>query len=49
MKGKILVVDDEKPIADILKYYLEREGFEVSVAYDGLKLSKVPLRKNLIS
>lgn len=37
MKGKILVVDDEKPIADILKYYLEREGFEVSVAYDGVE------------
>ena len=37
MKGKILVVDDEKPIADILKYYLEKEGFEVSVAYDGVE------------
>ncbi|NLZ39573.1 MAG: response regulator transcription factor [Firmicutes bacterium] len=36
MRGKILVVDDEKPIAEILRYNLEQEGYEVSVAYDGL-------------
>jgi two-component system response regulator VicR len=35
MADRILVVDDERPIADILKYNLEREGFEVDVAYDG--------------
>ena len=35
MNGKILIVDDEKPIADILKYNLEEEGFQVLVAYDG--------------
>lgn len=35
MKKKILVVDDEQPIADILKYNLEQEGFTVLVAYDG--------------
>lgn len=32
---RVLVVDDERPIADILKFNLEREGFEVDVAYDG--------------
>ena len=32
---KILVVDDEKPIADILKFNLEKEGYEVICAYDG--------------
>lgn len=32
---KILVVDDEKPISDIVKFNLEKEGFEVVVAYDG--------------
>lgn len=32
---KILVVDDEKPIADILQFNLENEGFEVRCAYDG--------------
>jgi two-component system response regulator VicR len=35
MPDRILVVDDERPIADILKFNLEREGFEVEVAYDG--------------
>ncbi|WP_078593352.1 response regulator YycF [Evansella clarkii] len=34
-KQKILVVDDEQPIADILKFGLEKEGFEVIVANDG--------------
>lgn len=32
---KILVVDDEKPISDIVKFNLEKEGYEVVVAYDG--------------
>ncbi len=35
MKQKILVVDDEKPIADILKFNLEKEGYEVTTAHDG--------------
>lgn len=36
MKGqKILVVDDEKPIAEILRYSLTQEGFVVVLAYDG--------------
>jgi two-component system, OmpR family, response regulator VicR len=32
---KILVVDDERPIAEILKYNLEKEGFQVILAFDG--------------
>jgi DNA-binding response OmpR family regulator len=32
---KILVVDDEKKIVDIVKAYLERDGYRVVVAYDG--------------
>lgn len=35
MKQKILVVDDEKPIADILKFNLEKEGYDVTCAHDG--------------
>jgi two-component system, OmpR family, response regulator VicR len=35
MQGKILVVDDEQPIADILKFNLEKEGYEVICAWDG--------------
>ena len=34
-KGKILIVEDEKKIADIVKSYLEREGFEVTHAETG--------------
>ncbi|MFK5292648.1 response regulator, partial [Lactococcus lactis] len=32
---KILVVDDEKPISDIVKFNLTKEGFEVFTAFDG--------------
>lgn len=32
---KILVVDDEKPISDIIRFNLEKEGYEVSTAFDG--------------
>ena len=35
MPARILVVDDERPIAEILKYNLEREGFAVILAHDG--------------
>lgn len=35
MSEKILVVDDEKPIADILKFTLEKENYHVVCAYDG--------------
>jgi two-component system response regulator RegX3 len=32
---RILVVEDEEPLADSVRYHLEREGYEVSVAADG--------------
>ncbi|MBU7594151.1 MULTISPECIES: response regulator YycF [Bacillaceae] len=35
MEKKILVVDDEKPIADILQFNLKKEGYAVYCAYDG--------------
>ena len=35
MMGKILVVDDEKAINDIIQYNLESEGYEITSAYDG--------------
>jgi len=34
---KILVVDDELPIADILKFKLEKEGYQVAIANDGVE------------
>ncbi len=35
MAKKILVVDDEKRIVEILQAYLERDGYRVIAAYDG--------------
>lgn len=35
MDKTILVVDDEKPIADILQFNLTKEGYRVICAYDG--------------
>jgi len=45
MAEKILVVDDERPIADILKFNLEREGYEVLLAYDGETAVDLALRE----
>lgn len=36
MNAKILVVEDEQPISDILKFQLEKEGYTVVCAFDGL-------------
>lgn len=35
MSKKILIVDDEKPISDILRFNLKKEGYEIEVAFDG--------------
>lgn len=43
---KILVVDDEKSIAEILKFNLVKEGFEVYVAFDGQEAIDI-VHKNL--
>lgn len=47
---KILVVDDEKPISDIIKYNLEKEGYEVFTCYNGEEAVRVAnqLRPDLI-
>lgn len=36
MTGSILVVDDEKEIADLLEVYLRNEGFQVYKFYNGM-------------
>lgn len=46
MAQKILVVDDEQPIADILKFNLEKEGYEVIVANDGDTAIELALSEN---
>lgn len=35
VKKKIVVVDDEKPIADIVQFFLQKEGFSIRCAYNG--------------
>ncbi len=41
MDKKVLVADDEKPIADIIKFNLVKEGFTVVVASDGEEAVKL--------
>ena len=42
---KILVVDDDSRIRELLKRYLTQEGFDVSLAEDGKALNRVLLRE----
>lgn len=35
MNSKILIVDDEKNIVELIRLYLEKEGFKTVCAYDG--------------
>ena len=46
-KGKktILIVDDEKPIVDILVYNLQKEGYNTLEANDGMEAVEVALNK----
>lgn len=34
-KGTILVIDDEKDLIELVRYNLEKEGYDVIAAYDG--------------
>ena len=40
MDAHILVVDDEKTIADLVGIYLQNEGFGVTIAYTGAEAAK---------
>ncbi len=42
---KVLVVDDEKDIAALVAYHLEREGFRVLQAHDGLQALELVRRE----
>jgi DNA-binding response OmpR family regulator len=42
---KILVVDDEKKIVEIIKAYIEREGYQVLTAFDGKTALEIALRE----
>ena len=36
-KKRILIVEDDKNIADIVEYNIQKQGYETEVAYDGEK------------
>jgi len=44
-KDKILVVDDDSRIRDLLRRYLSQEGFDVLLAEDGKALTRILLRE----
>jgi len=44
LPAKILIVDDEKNIVDILRFNLQKEGFETVEAYDGKEAIEKALR-----
>lgn len=46
MAKKILIVDDEKNIVDILKFNLKKEGMETIEAYDGEKALDMALNQD---
>lgn len=46
MKAKILVVDDETYIVELVKFNLEKDGFQVVVAYDGLNAVRMVEEEN---
>jgi len=44
-KCKVLVVDDDRNIVDLVRLYLERDGYQVLVAYDGLEALRLARQK----
>ena len=46
MSKKILIVDDEKSIVDIVAFNLKKEGYEVVCAYDGEEGLKLVFSEN---
>lgn len=46
MSKKVLIVDDEKNIVDILRFNLKKEGYETIEAYDGEDAVNLALSQN---
>jgi two-component system alkaline phosphatase synthesis response regulator PhoP len=44
-KRRVLIVDDDHKIVDLVRLYLERDGYRVFVAYDGLKALELARQK----
>lgn len=47
MKNTILIIEDEKPISDIVKFNLEREGYDIITAFDGLDGYQKGIQENV--
>jgi two-component system response regulator ResD len=41
MKGKILIVEDEKKLSEVMSLYLKKEDYEVHCAFDGEAAEKI--------
>lgn len=46
MDRLVLIVDDERPIVDILKYNLEKDGYTTIEAYDGAQALELAISQN---
>jgi len=46
LSSRILIIDDEKPIVEILKYNLEKNGYSTIEAYDGEEGLRLAQEKN---
>jgi len=44
-KSKILIVDDEKDLCEILQFNLESEGFYIDIAHSGEEALKKPIKE----
>jgi len=45
-KHRILIVDDDEKIVELVKLYLERDGYRVLAAYDGLQALEIARQKH---
>lgn len=45
-KKRVLIVDDEKNIVNILKFNLQKEGYDTLEAYDGEAGLQLALQEN---
>lgn len=45
MQAKILLIDDEESVCEILKYNLEKEGYEVDAAYSAEEALELELKQ----
>lgn len=46
MQRKILIVDDDKKTVDLIRLYVERDGYQVLVAYDGQEALEIARQRN---